>query len=151
MKTILDTHHELALFEKRAASSRTMIRGAIAVWLLVSLGAVFFASAEFFSRAGAIGVGLIVVAFSLSAAARQSYQTILLKGLIQVMREKNQIDAHMNGHDYDQNLEAVQRLLSRLDMRSRPARASEVAAAATATVQWGFGDLLIRSLPLIGA
>ena len=151
MKTILDTHHELVLFEKRAASSRTMIRGAIAVWLLVSLGAVFFASAEFFSRAGAIGVGLIVVAFSLSAAARQSYQTILLKGLIQVMREKNQIDAHMNGHDYDQNLEAVQRLLSRLDMRSRPARASEVAAAATATFQWGFGDLLIRSLPLIGA
>ena len=151
MKTILDTHHELALFEKRATSSRTMIRGAIAVWCLVSLSAIFFASPEFFSRAGAIGLGLIVIAFSLSAAARQSYQTILLKGLIQVMREKNEIDAHLNAHDYDQNLEAVQRLLARLNIRARPARTSEVAAAATATFQWGFGDLLIQSLPLIGA
>ncbi len=160
MKTLDQIVGQLLRTESLAARSRWLILGAIAIWLAASTLALAGRDPGHFSRAGAVGTGLVLATFAVSTAARQTYQTLLTKGLILVLRQ-NLRDREgrplmlpgvapepqdVAAHDYDQNLEAIGRLLSRLDRRAAPARTAEVGLAAVSTLQWGYGDLLVNRL-----
>jgi hypothetical protein len=165
MKTLEQIVDQLARSETLAVRSRWMILGAIAVWLVTSAIALAQADAGHFSRAGAVGAGLVLATFAVNAAARQSYQTLLLKGLVLIlrsnlrdregrplmMRDAPREDPEIAARDYDHNLEAVGRLFARLDRRGGQARVAEVGAAVLATLQWGYGDLVINRVMNCGA
>lgn len=165
MKTLEQIVDQLLRTESLAARAGWFVTAAITVWLTTSVLALFFRSPEFFSRAGAVGTGLVLATFAIAASARQSYHTHLLKGLVLAMRANLRDregrplampDAEPEDHeaaarDYDHNLEAIGRLFARLDRRSNPARVTEVGAALVSTLQWGYGDLVINRLMLCGA
>lgn len=160
MKALDQIVDRLLATESLAAKSRWLIVGALAVWLTTSAAALLANDPGHFSRAGAVGTGLVLVAFAVNAAARQSYQTHLLKGLILVTRANLRDregrplmlpDAGLETtetatRDYDHNLEAIGRLFARLDRRGGNARATEVSVASLSTLQWGYGDLLLNRL-----
>lgn len=150
MKTLTHIVDALLRIERRSGWARYMVFSAIAVWLVISTLALVYASAEFFARAGAVGVGMVLASFALVSAVRQSYQTLLLKGLVLVMRGEHKGHPPQNELDYDRNLEAIGRLFARLERRSNPARILEVSAAVLATLQWGYGDLLIHKAMICG-
>ena len=163
MKEVAQVTDQLLAAEAIAGRSRWLILGALAIWLGTSAVALGLRDPGQFSRAGAVGTGLVLAAFSVSAAARQSYQTHLLKGLVLVTRA-NLRDAGgppksgpgaapdaPAGFDHDRHLDMIGRLLVRLDRRGGSARALEVSAAGLATLQWGYGDLLLNRALICGA
>jgi hypothetical protein len=165
MKTLDHIVTHLLATESLAARSRWLIVGALSVWLITSALALILQDPGHFSRAGAVGTGFVLAAFAVNSAARQAYQTHLLKGLILVTRANLRDvegrplmlpDASAEDHqtairDYDHNLEAIGRLFARLERRGTQARMTEVGAAAISTLQWGYGDLLMNRLLGCGA
>jgi hypothetical protein len=165
MKTLEQVVDQLMRGESLAARSRSFVLAALAVWIVTSAIALVTLSPGFFSRAGAVGTGLVLAAFSVTTAARQYYQTHLMKGLVLVLRTNLRDregrplilpDAPAEPHDiavrdYDHNLEAVSRLFARIDRRSSKARFVEVSAVVISTLQWGYGDLLINRTLVCGA
>lgn len=158
MKTLDQIVTHLLRTESLAAKSRWLIIAALAFWLVTSATALAARDPGQFSRAGAVGTGLVLATFAVNTAARQAYQTHLLKGLVLVMRANLRDhqgrplmlpaaapeSAETAARDYDHNLEALGRLFARLDRRGGQARATEVGAAVLSTLQWGYGDLLMN-------
>lgn len=158
MKALDQIVTHLLATQSLAARSRWLIVGALAVWLTTSALALIANDPGHFSRAGAVGTGLVLAAFAVNSAARQAYQSHLLKGLILITRANLRDvegrplmhpSANPESHDsalrdYDHNLEAIGRLFARLERRSTTARMTEVGAAAVSTLQWGYGDLLMN-------
>ena len=150
LKTLTDIVDALLRIERRSGWARYMVFAAITVWLVISTLALLFATAGFFAWAGAVGVGMVLALFALVSAVRHSYQTLLLKRLVLVMRGEHKGHPPQNELDYDRNLDAVGRLFARLERKSNPARILEVSAAVLATLQWGYGDLLIHKAMICG-
>ena len=160
MKTLDQIVVQLMKTESLAARSRWLILGALTAWICLSMAALMAGDAGHFSRAGAVGTGLVLATFAVNSAARQSYQTHLLKGLVLVLRanlrdregrplmaaSSDHEDPETAARDYDHNLEAIGRLFARLDRRSVQARMTEVGSAVVSTLQWGYGDLLMNRL-----
>jgi hypothetical protein len=160
MRTLEQIVDALLRSESLATRSRWLIVGAIAVWLATSTAALAARDAAHFSRAGAVGTGLVLAAFAVNATARQAYQTQLLKGLVLVMRTNlrdregrplmlpaaTPEDPETAARDFDHNLEAIGRLFARLDRKGGQARVTEVSAAVVSTLQWGYGDLVMNRL-----
>lgn len=158
MKTLEQIVGELLASESLAWRSRWLVLVALAIWLTISTLALALGDAGQFSRAGAVGTGLVLAAFAVSTAARQRYQSHLLKGLILVLRTNlrdtegrplmlpraTPEDPETAARDYDHNLEAVGRLFARLDRRGGQARLIEVSSVVISTLQWGYGDLLLN-------
>jgi hypothetical protein len=165
MKTLDQIVTHLLATESLAAKSRWLIVGALAVWLATSALALAAKDPGHFSRAGAVGTGLVLAAFAVNTAARQSYQTHLIKGLVLVTRANLRDregrplmlpgaapeDPETAAKDFDHNLEAIGRLFARLDRKGGTARMTEVSAAAVSTLQWGYGDLLLNRTLVCGA
>ncbi|MGL6209405.1 MAG: hypothetical protein ACRC14_06200 [Paracoccaceae bacterium] len=164
MKTLDQIVTQLLRTESLAARSRWLILGALAIWLTTSAIALALQDPGHFSRAGAVGTGLVLATFAVNTAARQSYQSHLIKGLVLVMRANlrdhqgrplmlptaPQEDPETATRDYDHNLEAIGRLFARLDRKGGQARITEVSAAVLSTLQWGYGDLAMNRV-LCGA
>ena len=164
MKALERIVTNLVKSERLAARSRWLIFAALGVWIVTSALALVAIDPGLFSRAGAVGTGLVLAAFAVNSAARQSYQNHLLKGLIVVIRANLHgpdgrslmlplavlETADTSTRDFDHNLEAVGRLLARLDLRSGQARVTEVAAAVLSTLQWGYGDLVLNRTLVCG-
>jgi hypothetical protein len=166
MKTLSQIVDRMIATEAQAEKARYFVIAAIGIWLTVSALAILLRSPEFFGRAGAVGTGLVLASFALIAVIRSAYHTLLEKGLILVLRTKLRdregrpiafdpsiavaSDPEAAARDYDHNLEVLGRLFARLDRRSTPARGAEVIAAVVATLQWGYGDLLMNRLMLCG-
>lgn len=158
MKTLDKIVDQLMRTESLAARSRWLIFAALAIWIGTSVAALVAQDAGHFSRAGAVGTGLVLATFAVNSAARQSYQTHLIKGLVLVMRANlrdregrplmlpsaHPEDPESAARDYDHNLEAIGRLFARLDRRGLQARMTEVGAAVLSTLQWGYGDLMMN-------
>jgi hypothetical protein len=146
--------------ESLAQRSRWLIIAALGIWLATSAAALAAHNPGHFSRAGAIGTGLVLAAFAVNTAARQTYQTHLLKGLVLILRtnlrdregrplmlpDAKPEHPETAARDYDHNLEAVGRLFARLDHKGSQARLIEVGSAAVSTLQWGYGDLLLNRI-----
>lgn len=160
MKTLDQIVDQLLAAESLAARSRALVIAALSVWLTVSALALIAGDAGHFSRAGAVGTGLVLAAFAVTTSARQAYQTYLIKGLVLAMRSHlrdtegrplmmpgaQPEDAETAARDYDHQLEAVGRLFARLDRRSVTARVTEVSSVFVSTLQWGYGDLVLNRL-----
>ncbi|NBZ87600.1 hypothetical protein [Stagnihabitans tardus] len=160
MKTLDQIVDQLLAAESLAARSRLLVIGALAVWLSVSALALIAGDAGHFSRAGAVGTGLVLAAFAVTTSARQSYQTYLTKGLVLalrsnlrdiegrplMLRDAKPEDPEIAARDFDHQLEAVGRLFARLDRRATQARVTEVASVFVSTLQWGYGDLMLNRL-----
>jgi hypothetical protein len=167
MTNLAQTVDRLLHTEQRADATRWFVLAAVSVWGIVSVIAILAQSPEFFSRAGAVGTGLVLASFALVATVRSAYHTLLEKGLILVLRQHLRDregrplvfeagltpipDPEVAAREYDHNLEMLGRLFARLDRRSSPARGFEVLAAVLATLQWGYGDLLLNQLLVCGA
>jgi hypothetical protein len=165
MKTLDQIVEDLVRTSASSARGRQVVLWAIATWLLISALALFAQSPGFFSRAGAVGTGLVLASFAYVTLTRQAYQTHLLKGLVLILRSdlrarygdrpelvRQQGPRHEpdDPANIDHNLELIGRLFARLDRSSGLPRAAEVGAALTSTLQWGYGDLLINRLILCG-
>jgi hypothetical protein len=160
MKTLEQIVDQLVRSESLAYRARWLVLIALAVWISTSVMALIADDAGHFSRAGAVGTGLVLAAFAVSTAARQGYQTHLLKGLILILRTNlrdtegrplmlpraTPEDPETASRDYDHNLEAVGRLFARLERRSGQARLVEVSSVVVSTLQWGYGDLVMNKL-----
>jgi hypothetical protein len=162
MKTLSQIVDRMLATEAQAERARWFVIVAVGVWLSISILAVIQSSPEFFSRAGAVGTGLVLASFAYVATIRSAYQTLLQKGLILVLRQHlrdqegrplvfeaalaQSASPEDAAKEYDHNLEVLGRLFARLDRRSTPARGFEVIAAVIATLQWGYGDLLMNRL-----
>jgi hypothetical protein len=167
MKTLTQIVDGMMATQAQAARARWFVIAAITLWLTVSALAILTRSPEFFSRAGAVGTGLVLASFAFVAVIRSAYHTLLQKGLILALRANLRdregrplaldptvpvlADPEAAARDYDHNLEVLGRLFSRLDRRSTPARGVEVIAAVISTLQWGYGDLLMNRLMVCGA
>jgi hypothetical protein len=166
MKNLTQIVDSMTVTEAQAERARWFVACAILVWFGVTVWAVLARSPEFFGRAGALGTGLVLASFALVAVIRSAYHTLLEKGLILVLRSDlrdregrplvldpsvpRHADSEVAVRDYDHNLEVLGRLFARLDRRSTPARGFEVIAAVLATLQWGYGDLLMNRLMICG-
>jgi hypothetical protein len=164
MKTLDQIVDAFLRTESLAHRSRWLIVAALGVWLTASAAALALQNPGHFSRAGAVGTGLVLAAFAVNTAARQTYQTHLLKGLVLILRANlrdregrplmlpgaSPETPEIAARDFDHNLEAIGRLFARLDHRGSQARLVEVGAAAISTLQWGYGDLIL-SRALCGA
>ena len=150
MKTLTHIVEDLQQTGQRAHMAGKLVMVAVIIWLVASVWALIIGSPEFFSPAGAVGTGLVLASFAMATSIRQTYHTHLLKGLVLVMRGelKGRPDS---GNTYDQNLEAIGRLFARLERKSGFARVVEVEAALVATLQWGYGDLLVNRILGCGA
>ncbi len=151
MKTFSQIEAILRSHEKRFRKARLFVLGAAAIWLSVSIAALLLGSAGFFSRAGGLGTGLILVAFATAAAIRQTYQLDLLKALILVLRAEHIGTPPLSLPERDHHLELVERLIARSDRRSALVRAFDVGITLTATLQWAFGDLAANYLFFCGS
>jgi hypothetical protein len=161
MKTLTHIVDALIATEAKADRARWFVTGAVGLWLAISAAAIIAQSPGHFSRAGAVGTGTVLAAFALVGVIRSAYHTLLEKGLILVLRQhlrdqegrplvfeaalaNHPTDPEQAARDYDHSLEVLGRLFSRLDRRSSPARGIEVGAAVIATLQWGYGDLVMN-------
>ena len=151
MKTFTHMSEILHAHERRFARARFLVIGAASIWILVSAAALLAGSSEFFSRAGGLGTGLILVAFATAAAIRQSYQLDLVKSLILVLRAEHIGTPPLTLPERDHHLELVERLIARSDRRSTLVRAFDVGITLTATLQWAFGDLAANVLIFCGS
>jgi hypothetical protein len=145
MEAILHAH------EARAATARHYVRAAVALWAAVSIAAIWQGSAEFFGRAGAVGTGSVLAAFAVASIMRQSYQTDLFKAMIMVLRGEHIGTPPLGRADIDHYLEIIDRLLARIDRRSKAVRFLEIAATLIATLQWAYGDLIVNKFLLCGS
>lgn len=158
MKTLDQIVDQLLAAESLASRSRLLVIAALTVWISVSILALIAGDAGHFSRAGAVGTGLVLAAFAVTTSARQAYQTYLMKGLVLALRSNlrdtegrplmlpkaQPEDPEVAARDFDHQLEAVGRLFARLDRRSVSARVTEVASVFVSTLQWGYGDLVLN-------
>ena len=151
MKTLTHIVEDLRRTGARAEWAGRLVTAAIAIWIGTSVLALVLGSPEFFSRAGAVGTGLVLTSFALATTVRQTYQSHLLKGLVLVMRGENKGTPPEAQTIYDNNLEAIGRLFARLERKSGSARVIEVEAALISTLQWGYGDLVVNRLLGCGA
>lgn len=151
MKTFSHIEAILHAHESRAAQARYYVMAAIILWATVSGIALFQHSAEFFGRAGAVGTGSVLAAFAISSIVRQSYQTDLLKALIMVLRGEHIGTPPLTRSEIDHHLEIIDRLLARIDRRSKAVRFLEIAATLLATLQWAYGDLIVNQLFICGS
>jgi len=151
MKTFSHIESILHAHEARAAQARYYVIGAVFLWSAISGIALWHQSAEFFGRAGAVGTGSVLAAFAMAAMVRQSYQTDLLKALIMVLRGEHIGIPRLTRSEIDHHLEVIDRLLARIDRRSKPVRFLEIAATVLATLQWAYGDLAVNHLFICGS
>jgi hypothetical protein len=151
LKTLTHIVDDLHRTGARAEWAGRLVTAAIAVWVGTSVLALGTGSAEFFSRAGAVGTGLVLTSFALASTIRQTYHNHLLKGLVLVMRGELKGTPPESETTYDHNLEAIGRLFARLERKSGSARLVEVEAALLTTLQWGYGDLLVNRILGCGA
>jgi hypothetical protein len=151
MKTFSHIEAILHAHEARAAKARHYVFAAVFLWAIVSGAALWQGSAEFFGRAGAVGTGSVLAAFAMSSMVRQSYQTDLIKALIMVMRGEHIGTPPLSRAEMDHHLEVIDRLLARIDRRSKAVRFLEIAATLLATLQWAYGDLAVNQLLLCGS
>jgi hypothetical protein len=151
MKTLTHIVEDLHRTGARAEWAGVLVTVSLGIWIGTSVLALWFVSPEFFARAGAVGAGLVLASFAMATAIRQSYHTHLLKGLVLVMRGELKGQPPESEEIYDNNLEAIGRLFARLERKSGFARVVEVEAALIATLQWGYGDLLVNRLLVCGA
>ena len=151
MKTFSHIEAILHAHETRAAQARYYVIAAVLLWSTISGIALWHQSAEFFGRAGAVGTGSVLAAFAIAAMVRQSYQTDLLKALIMVLRGEHIGTPPLTRAEIDHHLEIIDRLLARIDRRSRPVRFLEIAATILATIQWAYGDLVVNHLFICGS
>lgn len=151
VKTFSDIENILHAHERRAAKGRHYVTGAVGIWMAISAVALWQGSAEFFGRAGAVGTGSVLAAFAVTAAIRQSYSTDLFKAMLIVLRGEHVGTPPLKRKDVDHYLEVIERLLARIDRRSRTVRILEIAATVIATLQWAYGDLIVNKTMLCGS
>lgn len=123
-----------------AVWSRWLVLGALAVWVAASVLAVLHVARGRYSRAGAVGTALVL-------------------WLRNDMRNHGNLPMPPDGPpetvevatcDHDHNLEVVARLYARLHRDETRARGVEVLAVVLATLQWGYGDLVMNRTTACG-
>lgn len=169
-----ENHVDLAGAERLVKTTGFAPYVAIASWVFISIWAFFIRSPDGFSRAGAVGSLLVLLAFAIVSSAKQSYTAQLMAATIAAIRVRfaltllpvmstqnlNALPGSGPGgpsvtiaklaKESDQVLDATAGHFIYLDHRSLLPRSVEVACSIIATAQWGYGDCLMNMTLICG-